>query len=166
MKEIIARPERECFFSSGVRLIKLMINEGAQTWRVSQRMMGVILAVPFVVAGMGAISALFGKEAYKWFTAEDGFAESMQVIFYGLCLLMALIVARRRQRSGKRLISLLYLGLSLAFVFMIGEEISWGQRIFGWQTSSSLAEINKQSEMSLHKLSNCDGFLCSKATGR
>lgn len=152
MKEASTVPERESFFNSGARLIKLTLKEGAQAWGVSQRTMGMILVIPFIVAGMGAISALFGKEAYKWFTREDGFAESMQVLFYGLSLVMALIVTRRRQRSGERLIPLLYLGLSLAFVFMIGEEISWGQRIFGWETTSSLAEINKQSETNLHNI--------------
>ena len=33
-----------------------------------------------------------------------------------------------------------------------GEEISWGQRIFGFSTPDSLAEINVQTEFNLHNI--------------
>jgi len=37
-------------------------------------------------------------------------------------------------------------------VFAGGEEISWGQRIFGWETPDSLASINAQDETTIHNL--------------
>ena len=48
---------------------------------------------------------------------------------------------------------LVYLGLALLFFFGAGEEISWGQRIFGFKTPASLAQVNKQDELNLHNLS-------------
>jgi hypothetical protein len=48
---------------------------------------------------------------------------------------------------------LVYLGLALLFFFGAGEEISWGQRIFGFKTPESLAQVNKQDELNLHNLS-------------
>jgi hypothetical protein len=36
--------------------------------------------------------------------------------------------------------------------FLIGEELSWGQRIFGWETPESYASINKQKETNLHNI--------------
>ena len=48
---------------------------------------------------------------------------------------------------------LIYLGLALLFFFGAGEEISWGQRIFGFETPESLAQVNKQDELNLHNLS-------------
>lgn len=33
-----------------------------------------------------------------------------------------------------------------------GEEISWGQRIFGWGTPASLKEVNAQGEFNVHNL--------------
>jgi hypothetical protein len=48
---------------------------------------------------------------------------------------------------------LVYLGLALLFFFGAGEEISWGQRIFGFKTPQPLAQVNKQDELNLHNLS-------------
>ena len=48
---------------------------------------------------------------------------------------------------------LVYLGMALIFFFGAGEEISWGQRILGFQTPESLSQVNKQEEFNLHNLS-------------
>jgi hypothetical protein len=48
---------------------------------------------------------------------------------------------------------LVYLGLALLFFFGAGEEISWGQRIFGFKTPEPLAQVNKQDELNFHNLS-------------
>lgn len=42
--------------------------------------------------------------------------------------------------------------LSFLFFICFGEEISWGQRIFGWETPQALREINAQNETNLHNL--------------
>ena len=48
---------------------------------------------------------------------------------------------------------LVYLGLALLFLFGAGEEVSWGQRILGFQTPESLSQVNRQEEFNLHNLS-------------
>jgi len=48
---------------------------------------------------------------------------------------------------------LVYLGLAGLFFFGAGEEISWGQRIFGIETPQVLSELNKQDEFNFHNLS-------------
>jgi len=47
-----------------------------------------------------------------------------------------------------------YWFLILAFIFLLGsgEEISWGQRIFGWETSEGYGQVNRQNETNLHNL--------------
>jgi hypothetical protein len=40
----------------------------------------------------------------------------------------------------------------IVLVLMAGEEISWGQRIFGWATPESWAEMNAQRETNFHNL--------------
>lgn len=35
---------------------------------------------------------------------------------------------------------------------MAGEEISWGQRIFGWAEPESLGAINHQKELNVHNI--------------
>jgi hypothetical protein len=141
--------------SGGSRLsqvVKKFLADAAEDWHFSPVIVAIICILPFIVAGLGASTALLGKPTYKWFTSEDGFSETLQVIFYSLSLIMALIAAFRFWKSGEKLIGVLYLGLSGALIFMVGEETSWGQRIFGWQTSDSFAAINKQEETNLHNV--------------
>ena len=44
----------------------------------------------------------------------------------------------------------LYILGALAFVFAAGEEIDWGQRIFGFETPGSLRDINMNDAFNLH----------------
>jgi uncharacterized membrane protein len=126
--------------------------EGAKAWGISQRLLGALLAIPFAVAISGVLAALAGKNVYKWLTMEDGFAEDMQVLFYFLAFVLCVLVTRRIWQSDDKVVKVLYLGLCLGLFFLIGEELNWGQRIFGWQTSTSLAAINKQDETNLHNI--------------
>ncbi len=40
--------------------------------------------------------------------------------------------------------------LALVFIFMFGEEISWGQRILGFETPEAIKENNMQGEFNFH----------------
>lgn len=72
------------------------------------------------------------------------------------CQLVAAIafikVARHYFRQRQRLAMITAITMVLLLGLMIGEELSWGQRIFGWGTPSFLAEINSQSEINLHNI--------------
>lgn len=91
-------------------------------------------------------------------TVEDGIVENVGSIFFLLASVLFLYLyykssSRENAFFGKALnrnIYLLLLGLLLFVVF--GEEISWGQRIFGWQTPEGLAEMNAQKETNFHNL--------------
>ena len=89
---------------------------------------------------------------------EDHFFEiigASSLLVTSLLFLYGFRVARKI--LGKTWISLIkqlvYLGLALLFFFGAGEEISWGQRIFGFETPQTLAQVNKQDELNLHNLS-------------
>lgn len=83
---------------------------------------------------------------------EDGFVEWCTVII----LFVAMVVCGRRflQLRGRR--NALFLSvtglLTLLCLFGAGEEISWGQRIFGLETPEYLMERNAQGEIGLHNL--------------
>jgi hypothetical protein len=49
---------------------------------------------------------------------------------------------------------LIYLGLAVVFFFGAGEEISWGQRILGFETPESVSQVNRQEEFNLHNLAS------------
>ena len=66
-------------------------------------------------------------------------------MFFLTALLLLEIAARRRPTWP-------YILGALALVFAAGEEISWGQRIFLFETPDYLREINLQDEFNLHNI--------------
>ena len=83
---------------------------------------------------------------------EDGWVEYLTALFL---LLEAIILGsnafKAMRRKDKK--QLLFFALaSLVFIFGTGEEISWGQRIFGIQPGEYFIENNYQGETNLHNL--------------
>ncbi len=84
---------------------------------------------------------------------EDGWAEWST--FFSLILnsiLCFLIFLKSRKEVNNKKAFTTYLISGLVFFFGAGEEISWGQRIFGIETPQKLKEINLQGEVNLHNL--------------
>jgi hypothetical protein len=93
---------------------------------------------------------------------EDGPIEQATMAFFLLASVTLLLgwklrgadLAPRDPREGRR-VALLILAL-LMFV-CAGEEISWGQRIFGWDTPEKWSAMNAQVETNLHNLVIIEG---------
>ncbi len=86
---------------------------------------------------------------------EDAPIENLTAVLYGISTICFLIMAQRssflRQKDqGLRFAAIL--SWALLCFFIMGEEISWGQRIFNFQTPDELAVINVQSEFNIHNL--------------
>lgn len=92
------------------------------------------------------------------FLEEDGLVESIgayaflisSVVFVYLFFSKSSYQFNFFGKSTKRNIYFLLLGI--LFFLAFGEEISWGQRIFGWNTPERISEINAQKETNLHNL--------------
>ena len=56
------------------------------------------------------------------------------------------------KRRGLTLAFACTLFYALLFFFAGGEEVSWGQRIFGWESSEFFVQNNKQLETNFHNL--------------
>jgi hypothetical protein len=98
------------------------------------------------------VAAALGEPAYHAYTREDGICETLQVVFFVLALIEAIRAFRALQAGGRKSTVGLYLIAILGLCFLVGEEISWGQRIFGWSTPEDLAQINRQGETTLHNI--------------
>ena len=127
------------------------LQAGAQAWGKREREVLEIVLLPVLIAFGGAAIALFGKPAYKLVTREDGIAEWCQVLFYTLALGGCLRITWRLRRSGR--LFFLYATVCLGLFFLLGEELSWGQRLIGWGTPEALIERNKQGETNIHNIS-------------
>ncbi len=118
----------------------------------------VSLVLPVLVAGVIAAGAalsvfhnrtgesliwLFGSETVDFGVSEFG-------VVAGLLLSCGLLVylAIREDSWGRWPLAL----AAVACFAIAGEELSWGQWIFHWDTPQALAEVNLQNETNLHNL--------------
>lgn len=62
-------------------------------------------------------------------------------------------VRQSRERGKVEVLPALMLTLLALLMFVcFGEEISWGQRVFGWRTPPVIAGINAQNETNIHNI--------------
>ncbi len=111
----------------------------------------------FFVALSYAVFALLEEESIVMLSKDDGLFETIGAIglFVGSAICLTLYVKNRESndffflRTRKNLFFLL---LAIILFFGGAEEISWGQRIFGFATPRSMAEINYQHECNVHNM--------------
>ena len=123
----------------------------AQAWGLSPRRALLLALLPCILA-LAVAATVPGRPLFRWLVAEDSLIEWLQFF----CLLAASILLARLtlhlHRTGQRRMALLYGLVTLAAWFLTGEEVSWGQRIFGWATPEALEEINRQGETTVHNI--------------
>lgn len=113
----------------------------------------IIYGILILIFGFGAYLE-FSDQAYfdNYFAAEDGFVE------YGTAIMLLAIsflcvyrlVSYRKNKSFYWILGIL--GFAVLFFFGAGEEISWGQRLFGIESNEFFKENNAQQETNLHNL--------------
>lgn len=86
---------------------------------------------------------------------EDQLIENLQFLISfatGIVWMIAIHRARRRVPTERLRFFAVPMLFALAFLWLAGEEISWGQRIFDIATPDLLATINAQQETNLHNI--------------
>jgi hypothetical protein len=129
-----------------------LIMESAAGWNVSARTVLALFYIPIAVALLMLASYFVDPRIVTWLGREDRVFEWASFVLFAAGGILALVNATRLFRSGRRWYGLIYIGAGLLFLFVAGEEISWGQRVFGWQTPQEIAEINRQGETNLHNM--------------
>ena len=116
------------------------------------------LVIIFCLVLLRTLSGLSGSSEEGLYgaivTMEGGPVENGTSLTYFLAFSCALFIAIRffRVRPRRNLLGFLYLLLSLAFLFVCMEEISWGQEILDIRPSAFFKEHNSQKEYTLHNL--------------
>jgi hypothetical protein len=112
--------------------------------------LAIYIALTYAVLAMGnSVIAATIPEDHLFEIVGAGSLFITAVLF-----LYAFLVARKTMEKtrGSLVKQLVYLGLATLFFFGAGEEISWGQRILGFETPEVLTQINKQEEFNAHNL--------------
>lgn len=105
-----------------------LMQASAGEWKISTQAARWLFWLP-IVATLIVIMLQFNRDIFRFLLQEDGPVEWLSAIAFVLFLAVALIM-----------------------LFAGGEEVSWGQRIFGWETPRELIEVNDQGETNLHNI--------------
>ncbi len=114
--------------------------------------LGTIALLPLAIIGAFLLLRFASLEFYTQLNWEDEPVEYATSLFYLLASIVSVLIARTFFRRQEKLLFGLYLFFSLGLFFIFGEEISWGQRIFGIVLPQFFAENNVQGETTIHNL--------------
>ena len=114
-----------------------------------------------VIMILGFTTVLLPKETFLTLVREDGpFENAGALLFLSTSIMFFVLFFNNSKFSSledrayfstfSRRIFFLLLGL--LFFVLLGEEISWGQRILGFETPESIEERNIQDEFNFHNL--------------
>ncbi len=97
-----------------------------------------------------------GRDFYDtWFNNEhDGIMEYFECIIMVAAFLVALTILPVAWRRGPRWLFWWVVLAALCSFYVAGEEISWGQHLFGWLTPEGWSSVNDQNETNLHNTSS------------
>jgi len=107
----------------------------------------VILVIFALIVGGYSFMAFNHPIAYIWATYEDLVGEWSQTYFFLAAAILSVIVALQKSRYRW-----FFAVLAIACSYVVLEEISWGQRILGFDTPEFLKARNLQGEANLHNL--------------
>ena len=116
------------------------------------------LVTYLLVLGLYGLYAIAPLSVLNWLAGEDRVVEwagALALFAAGVLFVLAFVRSTGAgQRIGRLRTSrnVLMLALGLAMFVAAGEELSWGQRILGWETPDSLASVNEQHEFNLHNI--------------
>lgn len=88
----------------------------------------------------------------KIFVGEASVTELSTALFLFLSIILALICAKMAKQRDLSAMAILLVIYALGCLFFFGEEISWGQHLFEWQSPEYFLEHNKRSETNLHNM--------------
>ena len=115
----------------------------------------VLIMLPFV------LWAELNPEHLVLYTKEDGAVENLTAIMLlaaSFAFAVAAIRSRYLKHQQSKILYFFILGWSILMFVGFGEEISWGQRMFGFETPELLAGTNLQNEFNLHNLKHVESF--------
>ena len=112
----------------------------------------IILLLVVLIVITGFVLFYTSLPSFEWYIREDSLVEWMTVLglLLGSFICLARFIQLFRARNWWFLTVTLLLGVLLFFA--AGEEISWGQRLFGIESSEYFQKNNAQGETNLHNL--------------
>lgn len=91
---------------------------------------------------------------WEWMESEIGFFEIGTVVVFFCAAAMGVTILRQRCKLPVSWLRWWILLATAGCVYVAGEEMSWGQHYFGWETPEVIRGLNDQSETNIHNMSS------------
>lgn len=146
-----------------VFLIFGLVNSTKKIWRQNYKVLNIVLTSSTLIGAL--FLHLSQPKLYSSLIGEDGLIEILEVVGFGtagvLCwkLRKKVSIFFKNSLIQQKIAKFLLLMACIAFAMVVGEEISWGQRVFGFATPENIEVINRQGETNLHNLENIWPFV-------
>ena len=95
---------------------------------------------------------LVDREFYEWLRRKEGPLEWATAGVLPIGIVAALVAFRRRSVFPVKWFGSWMIICAAGMFYFMGEELSWGQHIFHWETPDAVKEINRQDETNLHNI--------------
>jgi hypothetical protein len=130
-----------------------MVDGAERDWGVSRKVAASLLFAPAMLFLLLVVIRQANRSQWREYFVEGGPAEWLQFFMLVVAVVFSLLaaVSLSKRSSG---IAVLYVCFAAGLFFVAGEEINWGQSLFGLSTPSSLVESNYKAELSIHNISS------------
>lgn len=112
----------------------------------------VILFSPFVIFALLFPVSLWPFNIFKELIKEDRAIENLQFVILALGGSYSAWASYRFWQAKQFWHGLIFSFVALGLLLVAGDEISWGQRLFGLSTPEKLSAINRQEELTFHNI--------------
>ncbi len=100
-------------------------------------------------------SALISNYVHdNFFAGELGVIELATPVMLVPAIIGGILIFINREKLVTKQLGYWILLITIACFYIAGEEISWGQQLFGWGTPEWVKEVNDQHETNLHNTSS------------
>lgn len=89
-----------------------------------------------------------------WIEGERGLIEVTTPILLLSVIIGGILIVRHHANLPAKWIAVWFALHALGSFYFAGEELSWGQHFFNWQTPEPIAALNGQGETNLHNMSS------------
>lgn len=109
----------------------------------------IVFVLPIFLFTCLAIIFMRWHSLYIFLEKEDSVIENLQFLLIIINSIFSFLLFNKWKQKNK-FISIIFLIIAIIFLVIAGEEISWGQRIFHFETPADYVELNTQGETTLH----------------